>query len=313
MKVGLTGFQGTPGDPGFIGGWLTGELESHGHQVVALFGDVRKRWSYWRDDMSDPWLSPPDMLQGVDVVVHLAALVGRERFLHTPADVVQTNAYGTLNVAEACHRAGVRLLYVSTSEAAYSHRNLYGLTKAWGEDAARMVFSEWADQLKVARLFMPYGPGHVPGKGRAALTNWCWQALTGERLTVHDGTSRSWCWVGDTVAGLRQLVEDWPAGRTTVWNIGREDNSARSIDVARQVLRQVAGCAPGTEDAHIDVVPAPEGIVPKKLPDTLPLRRLGWAPLVELDEGINRTAAWLREWDGREDDPGTVLRVGEFA
>lgn len=311
MRVALTGYQGTVGDPGFIGRWLTDELETAGHQVVAAYGDVRRRWSFVeRNRKRQPvGLVAPEMLNGVDVVVHLAALVGRERFLWAPADVVATNAYGTLNVAEACRLAGVRMLYVSTSEAAYEHRNLYGLTKAWGEDAARMVFDRHRGDLLIARLFMPYGPGHPPGQGRAALTNWVWAALTRTPLLVHKSTSRSWCWVGDTVRALRMLVEDWPAGMTDVWNVGREDNSLPSSAVARLVIAKLA---PERDDL-LHLVDKPAGVVAHKLPDTLPLLRLGWRPSVDLDDGIDRLAAWLREWDGNEQDPGVILRLGELA
>lgn len=290
MKIGLTGYRGHPGDPGFIGDWLADELQVRGHQVVPCFGDVRFDWT-------------AGVVAGCDVVVHLAARVGRLRCEDAPRDVVDTNAWGTFNVARACAAAGARLLYVSSSEAAYAG-NLYGLTKRWGEDAARLAFADHPERLQVARLFMPYGPGVPPGHGRAALTNWLWGAMTRTPLIVHARTSRSWCWVGDTVRALRMVIEagTWP--EDNVWNIGRVDNQLSSLRVAQLCVERYAD----RDYSLIRQIAKPAGVADHKLPDVEPIYGLGWRPLVDLPEGIGRVAGWLREWDAG-DGGGELLRL----
>ena len=278
MNVGITGHLDGP-NAGFIGRWLADELQIEGgHTVRELPEDIRQGYTAGGN------------LAELDAVVHLAARVGRERCELNPRDVVDTNAWGTFNVAQACATAGVRLLYVSSSEAAYAG-NLYGLTKRWGEDAARLALRDRPHDLLVARLFMPYGPGHPPGNGRAALTNWVWQAMHGLPLVAHRDTSRSWCWVGDTVHALRLILERWeivPDTWSGVLNVGRVDNVASSWRVARRVVELL-----GSRSA-VDLVDRPAGIVDHKLPPVDALYHwLGWSPTVELDEGIILTRDWL--------------------
>lgn len=285
MIVGLTGNRGQEGDPGFIGRRLEKELHDAGHQPRAVWGDVRFDWT-------------AGVVSGCDVVVHLAARVGRLRCEDGPRDVVDTNAWGTFNVARACAAAGARMLYVSSSEAGYAG-NLYGLSKRWGEDAARLAFADHPERLQVARLFMPYGPGVPPGHGRAALTNWIWGAMTRTPLIVHARTSRSWCWVGDTVRALRLIIEAQAHPATVgdpVWNVGRVDNQLSSLRVAQLIVERYAD----RDYTLIQQIAKPAGVVDHKLPDVRPIYDLGWRPTVDLPEGIGAVADWLRTWDASE-------------
>jgi UDP-glucose 4-epimerase len=261
------------GADGFIGSHLLPELEQAGHDVQADLNEVR----------TPGWRCPA----GTDVVVHLAALVGRENceHVHDRRAVVAVNVGGTINVARACAEAGARLVYVSSSEATWGG-NLYGLTKRWAEDAARLYAP---DGLQILRLFMPYGPGHPPGAGRAALTNFLWAAMHQEELLVHRGTSRPWCWIGDTVRAIRMVAEDGGPG---LWNVGRSDNVADTTFVAR------SACAlAGAPLSLIREVDPPGNVLNDKYPDTTRLRGIGWQPEVGLDEGMQITMDWLRTLD----------------
>lgn len=283
MKIGLTGWHpDRPMDgPGFIGSWLRADLAGAGHDVTMLPWDVRRT------------LVPPGWdLSRLDMVVHLAARVGRLLCDRDPRDVIDTNAWGTYNVARACAAAGTRMLYVSSSEAAHDN-NLYGLTKRWGEDAAYLAFGGEDQLLLPARLFMPYGPGHPPGHGRAALTNWLWQAMNSQTLTVHHPSSRPWCWVGDTVRGIRLLCEQetW-RGLPPFVNVGRTDNIMLSKTVAERIVERY-----GADGARVELVDVPAGVAPWKSPVGYSLQELGlgWQPEVDLDDGVARTHTWLEE------------------
>jgi dTDP-glucose 4,6-dehydratase len=205
----------------------------------------------------------------------------------------------TVHVAQACAERGIRLAYASTSEVygdGASHtweeeelgqtlpHNLYGLTKRWGEDACRLYAPE---DLIIFRFSMPYGPGHPPGKGRAALTNFLWSAHTGQKFYVHQEAERAWCWIGDTVKAVRMVLE---SGQSGAWNVGRDDNSTPMIYVALDACRLV-----GASPTLIRVVPAPEMQTVVKRLSTQKLRALGWEPEVDLQEGMERTYNWLRE------------------
>lgn len=297
------------GSAGFIGQHLTDELIDSGYFV---WGVDRNDGPEMRADLNGRTIlvdvAEPgafkEMVEALDpdMVVHLAAQVGREFGEDDAARTVEWNATGTTMVARACGDAGVPVLYTSTSEV-YGDlgphvvademsgpfvlpHNLYGLTKRWGEEAMRLYAPEG---LRIARLSMPYGPGAPPGRGRRAMDNFLWQANHRMPIPVHDGAKRSWCWVGDTVRALRMIVEQGGEG---VWNVGRDDDEVTMLEIAMRAC-QLAG-AP---DSLIEIVPAPgRQTVVKKL-STTRIRDLGWEPEVDLEQGMARLWEWIRRFD----------------
>jgi nucleoside-diphosphate-sugar epimerase len=239
-----------------------------------------------------------------DVVLHLAAKVGRLFGEEDPAETIADNAGMTALVAQACGERNVRLIYASTSEV-YGDlgervaseggltrlpHNIYGLSKRWGEEACRLYAPRG---LTTLRFSMPYGPGHPPGRGRAALTNFLHNAMTRQPIEVHAGAERSWCWVGDTARAVRMILElehePGVNGDRGAWNVGRDD--------LKVPMRTVAEMACLMTDAPLSLIseiePPSRQTVVKRL-STDKLRRIGWEPQVELGEGMERTLAWLK-------------------
>jgi nucleoside-diphosphate-sugar epimerase len=292
------------GASGFIGKHLVRELSSHGHEVFGIDienGDLLTPGTF-RSFAED--IKP-------EIVVHLAAQVGRlfgeDDLIHT----VNSNALMTTIVAKACSDLDIRLVYVSTSEVygdqgeqtcyeegelVLSH-NLYGVTKFWGEQVAAL-YSDCG--LQVVRLSMPFGPGMVPGRGRAAIVNMLWQANTGQKITVHRNSERSWCWVGDTVAGIRLVIQrgdvaigakEWQDG-IAIYNIGRDDNAVSMHGIALNAVE----LASAEYSLITEVDPPPMQTVVKRL-DTSRLRALGWEPTVEIWDGMCRTMEVVQWFD----------------
>jgi nucleoside-diphosphate-sugar epimerase len=280
------------GAAGFIGSHLCPELEKS-YEVVPIDrvnGDLR------RQSVVDNLLD----LHRPDVVVHLAAKVGRLFGEDSPALTVLDNAGMTALVAKSCGERRIRLVYASTSEvygdgaestweetaAMNLPHNLYGLSKRWGEEVCHLYAPEG---LVILRFSMPYGPGLPAGRGRAALVNFLHQAMNREPLTVHKDSERSWCWIGDTVRGVRMILE---SGESGAWNVGRDDNACPMRSVAEMACDLVA--APHSLIQEVDA-PSRQTVV-KRL-STAKLRSLGWKPEVELPEGMRRTLEELQSLD----------------
>jgi nucleoside-diphosphate-sugar epimerase len=288
MRVHITGSNG------FIATHLMSRLSSH---VGLSVSDID--FAYDPENVLDDSNS--------DVVVHLGALVGREFGERDLAETINLNAISTALWAKACADRDIHFVYTSTSEAygdmhgldaeEYGEMNLpynlYGLTKRWGEEAARLYCDP--DKLTIARLAMPYGPGLPAGKGRAAIVNFLVDAYQGGKLQVHEGASRSWCWVGDTVDALSLLARTRQAG---IYNVGRDDNETAMVDVAIMAMQLVAEHRKEELDMdwaleQIELVPAPANqVLVKRLP-TDRIRALGWEPQVDLRHGMAATLAWL--------------------
>jgi nucleoside-diphosphate-sugar epimerase len=246
------------------------------------------------------------MREQADWVVHLAAKVGRLFGEDDPIRTIVDNAGMTSQVARAVAGTGAALAYASTSEV-YGDmgselaseggpmrlpHNSYGLTKRWGEEVAALYAPE---RLTLLRFSMPYGPGHPPGRGRAALTNFLHQAMTGQPIPVHVGAERSFCWVGDTVAATRMILEAAlrDSSHAGAWNVGRDD-----APVPLRTVAEMACDMTGADRSLILDVPAPARQTVVKRLATGRLRGIGWAPAVELAEGMARVLGWLREEHG---------------
>lgn len=287
MRVLITGYRG------FIGQHLFRELSDHGHNVFGV------------DMVTDPNddLRIPGVAERVceahlpDTVVHLAAKVGRLFGEDNPAETIMDNAGMTSYVAKASKAVGARLVYASTSEVYGDNgdnevdevdgpfklpHNIYGLSKKWGEDVCQLYNPR---DLVILRFSMPYGPGLPAGRGRAAIINMLWQAKRRERIPVHLGAERSWCWIGDTVRAVRLALEDWRPG---VFNVGRDDASVGMMKIAKMACDLT-----GAKHSLIREITAPANQTVVKRLSTQRIRDLGWAPQVELREGMERTLAWV--------------------
>jgi nucleoside-diphosphate-sugar epimerase len=286
------------GHKGFIGSHLAAELRNNNHDVHGI----------------DQILSPADnlLIPGVadravrqadaEIVVHLAARVGRLFGEDHPADTIADNAGMTALVAKAAAAHGARFVYASTSEV-YGDQgnqtcheydgpfelphNIYGLSKRWGEDVACLYAP---DGLVVLRFSMPYGPGLPAGRGRAAIINMLWQALHRRPIPVHAGAERSWCFIEDTVRAARLAIEHGDGA----YNVGRDDDPVTMHSVARLACA-LTGAADDLDLIQLTEAPANQTVV-KRL-STERIRTLGWHPEVELPEGMEKTLEWVRLLD----------------
>jgi nucleoside-diphosphate-sugar epimerase len=294
VRVAITGAAG------FVGTWLCRDLRAAGHETLG----VDLRLGEYVDTQIDllgrqsvhQWLEKCQP----DAVVHLAAQVGRIFGERDVSRTIRWNAEATGLVAHAAASAGVRLVYASTSEA-YGDQgdalldedalwvlphNLYGLSKRWGEEVCRFYAP---DDLVIVRLSMPYGPGTPPGEGRRAMDTMLWQAHHRMPITVHRGAERSWCWVGDTVRGIRLTLEH-PHGGT--YNVGRDDDPRTMLEIAQRACKLA-----GASDTLIHEVDPPTAQTVVKRLATDRIRGLDWEPTVDIDEGMAQVYEWISGYD----------------
>lgn len=251
MKVLVTG------STGLVGTALLKELH---HDVVGL---TRRDGDLAEDGVAERLLDK----HAPDVVVHLAAAVAKPRV----AETVRDNVDATALVAAACGTRSVRLLHGSTTSVGAT--SLYAAAKRWSEEAALFFVPD----ATVLRLAYPYGPA------RGAITTMIAQALRRDPVTVHRGSVRSWCWVGDTARAIALLVDNETPGAVTVGNDGEPTSM---FDLARLVCGLT-----DTPEELIEEIEPPYGPTVAESYADVRLAALGWSPAVSLEDGVRLLVA----------------------
>lgn len=307
------------GSDGFIGSHLTERLIDEGCDVRAfVYYNSFNSWG-WLDALPAERLSALDVftgdvrdpngvreaMRGVDVVFHLAALIGIPFSYHSPDSYVQTNVTGTLNVLNAARDLGTaRTLVTSTSEVYgtalrvpidESHpkqgQSPYSASKIGADAMADAFHRSFELPVVTARPFNTYGPRQ---SARAVIPTIITQALAGAgevRLGALTPT-RDLNFVADTVDGMVALAGcDEAVGREVNIGSGREISIG---DLAAEILRQCGSSA--------NVVTDEERLRPKDseverllADDTLVRELTGWRPAVTLEDGLARTIEWFRD------------------
>lgn len=246
--------------------------------------------------------------KGVDVVVHLAAIVGVKNVLSRGKDTLETNFLGTANLLKALEgrRDLHRLVYFSTSEVfgmnsfrvgedtpasvgpVSEARWTYSIAKLAGEHLVHAYHRETGMPTVTVRPFNVFGPLRL---GDHAMLRFILAALSGADLEVHgDGTQiRSWCYIDDFMdALLRTLSLPQAVGET--FNIGNARNTVTIYELAQRVIR-LLGSSSKVRFEAIDFSDIDVRVPRLRKAEEI----LGYRPKVELDEAITRTGDWYRE------------------
>lgn len=242
-------------------------------------------------DVRDPE-AVADAVAGVDVVLHLAAIVSVDESVAEPRRSDAVNVDGTLNVLEAARETGARVVATS-SAAVYGDPDAvpvpetapprpsspYGLQKYAADRYARLYHELYDLETVVLRPFNVYGPGQS-GEYAGVITTFLAQATAGEPITVHgDGTqTRDFVHVDDVVAAFRRAAVADVAGGA--FNVG----TGESVTVRELAERVREAVGSDSEVVHVDPRP---GDVHRSCADVSAARdALGYEPSVGLDEGL---------------------------
>jgi UDP-glucuronate decarboxylase len=137
------------------------------------------------------------------------------------------------------------------------------------------------------RIFNTYGPRLDPEDGRV-VSNFVMQGLRGEPFTIYgDGQqTRSFCYVDDLIGGILALARSCTVGPVNIGN---------PVEFTMLELANVVRLATGSE-AELRFEPLPGDDPLQRRPDiSLAQQALSWQPMVQLEEGINRTVRWFAD------------------
>ena len=244
----------------------------------------------------------------VDIFIHAAAIAGIDTVAKDSVLTMKVNMLGTANALEAAYRAGVseRFINFSTSEVfgPYSYKSkeseatvsgtagearwTYAVSKLAGEHLGLSYFRQHSLPVVNVRPFNVYGPGQT---GEGALSIFIQKALKDNVIEIDgDGAQiRAWCYIDDFVEGLLLCIQNQGAIGESI-NIGNSRATMTILGLANTVCRVI-----GSNSKIVHLAPLSEDIA-LRVPSLEKARRLiGFEAKVDLEEGIQRTAEWIKE------------------
>jgi len=248
-----------------------------------------------------------DAMKGADIVVHAAAVAGIDTVIKSPTRTMRVNMIGTANVLEAARVACVkdRVIDFSTSEvfgsmafkptedrdtvagSAGEARWTYAVSKLAGEHLAHAYFREFGLPIVSVRPFNVYGPGQT---GEGAIQVFIKRALKNEDIHIFgEGDQiRAWCYVDDFIDCLIECIEN-PRAVGESFNIGNSRAVLTTYGLAQTVCRILKS------DSKIVFRPPLSAEVELRIPSVEKSAQiLGFRAKIDLDDGIRRTAEWLK-------------------
>ncbi len=247
-------------------------------------------------------------MEGSDIVIHAAAIAGIDTVIQNPVKTMRVNMLGTANVLAAAqaHQISERFLDFSTSEVfgsmAYDSKEddetvagsagearwTYAVSKLAGEHLAKAYHTEFGLPTVTVRPFNVYGPGQT---GEGAMQIFIKRALQNQEIQIHgDGNQiRAWCYVDDFVdCIMRCLTSDRAIGES--FNIGNPRATITILGLANTVCRVL------NSKSIISFKPALSADIAIRIPGVSKAQELlGFTAATDLEQGISRTAEWLRE------------------
>ena len=248
-----------------------------------------------------------NLIDGAQVVFHLAALIGIPYSYVAPESYVDTNMRGTLNVLEACRDLGVeRILHTSTSEAYGSARytpmderhplqaqSPYSASKIAADKLAESYILSFDLPAVTVRPFNTYGPRQ---SCRGVIPTIISQALREEYPEIRLGSLdpvRDLTFAEDTARAFCEIAEA-PLERVNgrLYNLGTGDGVSVGDLAAR--IQGIIGCDKAIAADESRLRPAASEVRALISDPSRIQSEVGWKAAYSLDEGLAKTIEWFR-------------------
>jgi len=309
------------GSEGFIGSHLVETLIKEGYKIRAfvLYNSFNS-WG-WLDSFDKHLLDKIDIflgdirdansvrraMQKVDIVFHLAALIGIPFSYHSPESYIDTNIKGTLNVLQVAKDNNIeKILVTSTSEVYGTAQRVpidekhplqgqspYSATKIAADRIAESFYRSFNLPVTIVRPFNTYGPRQ---SARAVIPTIIIQLLNGNK-EIDLGSvepTRDFNYVKDICNGFLSIAKaDNCAGEEINISTG-EDISIGEL--ADKIIKKINPKARIKKDKKR--VRPENSEVMRLLGDNKKIKSLtGWKPLHSLDKGLDKTIKWFSKKD----------------
>ncbi|MCL6096435.1 MAG: dTDP-glucose 4,6-dehydratase [Patescibacteria group bacterium] len=261
-------------------------------------------YSFIHGDICDSQIVHKAM-QGIDLVVHFAAESHVDRSIIDPSEFVKTNVLGTQVLLDAALKHKVkRFHHISTDEVYgslkledtnkfsertnYNPRSPYSASKAGSDHLVKAYYYTYGSPVTVSSCSNNFGPYQFPEKLIAlAITN----LLENKKIPVYgDGLYvRDWLYVEDHCRAIDLILQKGKIGET--YCVGGLTEDLSNISILKKIIKLL-----GKSEESLERVKDRPGHDRRYALDWSKIKNeLGWQPLHNFDEWLEKTVHWYKE------------------
>jgi len=291
MKIAITGGSG------FIGTNLSNLLKSQ-HDILILDRIPSKIQDvdFTECDLLDS-KKLSDVLEGFDIVIHLAAAVGVKLTEEEPLHTLNLNIQGTQNILESCKKNHVKKIIFASSSEIYGEAihipiketdtpmpiTNYGVSKITGEEYVKAYSKAHSIKYSILRFFNAYGPGQ---SNSFVMSEFVFKAIANKTITIHGNGEqlRAFCHISDIVNGISLCLDK---GDNEIFNIGNNTEPVTIFELAKTIKKITNSKSEITFLPFEDTERKRTSEIMKRIPDITKAQNiLGYNPRISLNEGI---------------------------
>lgn len=329
MKLLVTGGAGFIGS-NFIHYWLKNHPEDQvvnldiltyaGHLESLKGVEDNPNYTFIKGDITNP-SDVQKAMQGIDVVVHLAAESHVDRSVIDPLVFVKTNTWGTAVLLKTALDAKVKKFHhVSTDEVygslgptdppftqdtPFCPRTPYAASKAGADHLVKAFFETYGLPVTITNCANNYGPYHDPEK---LIPRFITNLLEGKKVPLmgRGENIREWLYVTDHTKAIDLVLREGKPGE--IYLVQGEEKT--NLEVTRKILKVL-----GLDESYIEYVGHRLGHDFRYANDGAKLRELGWKPEHSFEESLEETVQWYKEngwwWKPLKEGRPNVDRVAQ--
>ena len=276
------------GASGFIGRYLVRRLISEGYEVIGFDKRGLKNIEVKVIQGDIVNFDFDRILKDVDVVFHLAGLLGTVELFHRIIEAERVNVLGTLNLLESMRRMDVEKIIFTSKPVVWKY-NVYTITKENCERYLRMYQKIYGFKVVITRPFNVYGPGEYLYEYRKAIPYFVVASLKNEPIEIFGSGEQTLdpIYISDVVEALVRCMKKMPE---EVVEIG-SGKPVKVIDIARKIIEMTKS---RSRIIHLSIRKGEIG--PSIIYANGSMERLlGFKPMINLKEGLEKTIKWYRE------------------
>lgn len=259
--------------------------------INFIFGDIRDYDSVYKAS------------KGMDIILHLAALIGIPYSYYSPMAYVKTNIEGTYNILEATKNLNIKQLIITSTSETYgtaqkvpiseNHRLIgqspYSASKISADQLAISYWTSFQLPVKIIRPFNTYGPRQ---SNRAVIPTIINQALKNKNISLGNiKTTRDYTYVSDISEAYLEIIKTKNIFGQPI-NVG-SNNEFKIEQIARKVIKKI--------NPNLKIIIDKKRIRPEKsevdrlkCDNRLIIKKTNWKPKIKFDEGLEKTIKWIR-------------------